>query len=329
MGGMMETEEPISEEPASDSPPQAARSTVDSGELVPERPSLGRRIVMFPLVRIVVGVLLLGLTAGLTSFLVRQGLAAAFGYAVAGMSFAVVVPTVIATVGVYLLFVHCVERRPARELSLAEAPVGLAAGVGLGVGIMGITVGTIWVLGGYDVAGWNGLGALLAPLAIAVSSGFLEELVFRGVIFRITEEALGTWTALAITAALFGAAHLMNPNATTWGALAIALEAGILLGAAYVAARSLWLPIGLHLGWNFAQAGLFGATVSGVDLRGMVTARFDGPDLLTGGAFGPEASIPAVAVGLATAVALLAIASRRRQLLAPSWKRRQEPSAPQ
>ncbi len=316
------TEEPVCDERAPDSRAGVVCATIDSGELEAEGASLGRRVIMFPLVRIVVGVLLLGLTVGLTSFLVRHGLVAALGHAVAGMSFVVVVPTVIACVGVYLLFVLWIERRHARELALAEAPVGLAAGIGLGVGTMGITVGTIWILGAYDVAGWNGLAALLTPLAIAVSSGFIEELVFRGVIFRITEEALGTWTALGVTAALFGAAHLMNPNATIWGAMAIALEAGILLGAAYVAARSLWLPIGLHLGWNFAQAGLFGATVSGVDIRGLVTARFEGPELLTGGAFGPEASVAAVAVGLATAVALLAIASRRRQLLAPSWKRK-------
>ncbi len=322
---MIETEERFSEEPSLDAPSQGSMMPDDVGEPVAGRPSLARRFILFPLVRIVIGVVLLALAAGLTSAAARRVLAAVLGHATTGISFVVVLPTVAAGVGVYLLFVRWIERRPASELAFAEAPMGLASGIGLGVGIMGLTVGTIWLLRGYDVAGWNGLGALLAPLAIAVSSGFLEELVFRGVIFRITEEALGTWTALAITAALFGAAHLMNPNATIWGALAIALEAGFLLGAAYVAARSLWLPIGLHLGWNFAQAGLFGATVSGVDIRGLVTARFEGPDLLTGGAFGPEASIPAVAIGLATAVALLAIASGRRRLLAPVWRRGSDP----
>jgi len=285
-----------------------------------------RRVVMFPLTRIVIGLFLVILAAVAASKAARGFLAWAVGGPVGKMSFAVALPMALAALAAYLLFVRWVERRRATELDPVEAPRGLAAGVGLGVGIMGLTVGTIWILGGYDVAGWNGVRALMLPLSIAIMSGFFEELVFRGVVFRIAEEALGTWTALAATAALFGAAHLVNTNATVWSAIAIALEAGLLLGAAYVASRSLWLPIGLHLGWNFAQAGLLGATVSGIDIRGMVTARFTGPDLLTGGAFGPEASIPAVVIGVASAVLLLSVAAERGRLV--PFRRRRRENAP-
>lgn len=76
----------------------------------------------------------------------------------------------------------------------------------------------------------------------------------------IVEEALDTWSALVITVALFGLAHLGNPKGSLYGAAAIGIEAGLLLGAAYVLTRRLWLAIGIYFGWNFMQAGVFGVS---------------------------------------------------------------------
>jgi hypothetical protein len=109
--------------------------------------------------------------------------------------------------------------------------------------------------------------------------------------------------------------HAGNHGATTASTLAIALEAGILLAAAYVLTRSLWLPIGLHFGWNFTEGGIFGAAVSGGKSHGLIATSFSGPDWLTGGAFGPEASVPAVVLCVITAMILLVLAIRRGE-----WK---------
>jgi membrane protease YdiL (CAAX protease family) len=289
------------------------------------RPSLARRVVMFPLVRVFLGVLLIALVMVGVQIGVRAVHGNGGGPApMTSVDGAVLVA--VATLAAYALFVRWLERRRVDELVMAKAPRDVAAGAGLGIGVMGLTIAAIWALGGYSVGGSNGAGALVAPLALAVASGFSEEVLFRGVIYRITEGSLGTWAALVITSALFGAAHLANKNATLWGAFAIALEAGVLLGAAYTASRGLWLPIGLHVGWNFAEAGLVGATVSGANVRGLVTARFDGPDWLTGGAFGPEASVPAVTVCLAVAVVLLALAASRGRISPPGWARRRKAS---
>src|SRR5581483_7760086 len=92
---------------------------------------------------------------------------------------------------------------------------------------------------------------------------------------------------------------------------AIALEAGILLAAAYLLTRSLWLPIGLHFGWNFTEGGIFGAAVSGNGAKGLINTSLSGPQLLSGGAFGPEASVAAVGVCLVAAVVMLVLAARR------------------
>ena len=104
---------------------------------------------------------------------------------------------------------------------------------------------------------------LATALGIAAASGYIEEVIFRGVLFRIVEESLGTWLALGTTIALFGLAHLGNPNATLYGAAAIGIEAGMLLGAAYVVTRRLWFAVGVHFGWNFMQAGVFGRVSPG------------------------------------------------------------------
>ncbi|MES2866579.1 MAG: CPBP family intramembrane glutamic endopeptidase, partial [Actinomycetota bacterium] len=126
----------------------------------------------------------------------------------------------------------------------------------------------------------------------------------------------GTWLALAVSAVLFGLVHLVNPGATVWGAIAIAVEAGLMLAAAYVATGSLWLSIGLHLGWNIATVAIFGTVTSGSESRGaIVTATTSGPDWLTGGAFGPEASVIAVIVCSAATAVLIRIARRRGRIV--------------
>ena len=119
-----------------------------------------------------------------------------------------------------------------------------------------------------------------------------EELIFRGILFRMIDERFGLWWALAVSALLFGFAHFFQPNATVWSSVAIAIEAGVLLGVAFKYSGSLWLPIGIHWAWNFTQGNVFGFSVSG---SAKTASVFDpmvcGPELITGGAFGPEASV--------------------------------------
>ena len=128
--------------------------------------------------------------------------------------------------------------------------------------------------------------------------------MFRGVLFRRLEAALGTSVALLISASVFGLLHAGNAGASWTSTLAIALESGVLLGILYAATRSLWLPIGLHLGWNFTEGGVFGAAVSGGQYQGIFPATLSGPDWLTGGAFGPEASVAALIVSLCASTVL-------------------------
>jgi CAAX protease family protein len=215
-----------------------------------------------------------------------------------------------ALAGLYAWLVRTLEHRAVRELS--PRPIQAACGIALGLGLFASVFGLLHLIG---VARWQGLSAradVVPMLAAAIVAAVGEELAFRGALFRLLEERLGTGAALAASAAVFGLLHALNPGATILSTTAIALEAGVLLGAAYALTRNLWLPIGLHLGWNFTEGGIFGVAVSGGSAgTGIFSVSLSGPTLLTGGKFGPEASLVAVAVCLAAAIVLLVLTARK------------------
>jgi hypothetical protein len=141
----------------------------------------------------------------------------------------------------------------------------------------------------------------------------------RGIVFRILEQWLGSWIALAISAAVFGLLHLLNPGATLLDACAIMLVGGVMLAAAYMLTRRLWLCIGMHFGWNFTQGGIFSTAVSGGATHGLLQAKMAGPVWLTGGDFGAEASVVALVTCMAAGVLLLAAARRKGHVITSPW----------
>jgi membrane protease YdiL (CAAX protease family) len=216
--------------------------------------------------------------------------------------------------------VRVLERRPVVELVSKGAWRKRWQGSRLGFALFAIVIGILAALGVYSVGGVNAASVVLAPLAAALMAGITEEVLVRGIAFRILEGWLGSWLALAISASLFGLMHLPNPQATWLSSAAIALEAGVMLAAAYMVTRRLWLAIGIHAAWNFAQSGIFGVAASGVESTGYLKGDLQGPALLSGGAFGPEASIVAVVVCLATGAVMLLVAHRKGHVLRPSWR---------
>lgn len=219
----------------------------------------------------------------------------------------------------YAAYVRFAEgRRDAPELGRRGLGGELALGTGVGVAAMSLTILAIAIGGGYSVARFNAPSLLLGHAVAALFAGVWEELLFRGFLFRLVEQWLGTTVALLASAALFGAAHLGNDNASPLAAFAIAIEAGILLGAVYMLTRRLWAAIGLHMAWNFTQGGVFGVAVSGFTEPGLIIPHISGPALLTGGAFGAEASMPAMVICTAIGVYCLWLAWARGEWVSPS-----------
>lgn len=220
----------------------------------------------------------------------------------------------------YWIFVHFIERRPFSDFGLKKALPEWLFGAAIGFGVMSLTVGAIALLGGYRVIGTHDIGVLVPVLGMAIISGTLEEILFRGLFFRFMEQWLGSWIALVLSAALFGFLHITNPNASWLAAVAIAIEAGLMLGAIYMLTRRLWAAIGIHMAWNFTQGGVYGVAVSGIETQGLLVPRMEGPEYLTGGAFGAEASIPAILICTAAGVILLYYARKRGNFILPRWK---------
>jgi len=276
---------------------------------------------MFPIIRIVIGIGLIALASSIVPLLalflpispeppdfLLEGL-----YTLLSVGAALVA---------YFAFVRIIERRPVTELGAYGLLTELGQGTLVGVCLLTAVIGVLWLLGYYQVVSANNIQSMLPFFFISVSSGVIEELMIRGIVFRIVEEYLGSWWALALSALLFGFLHGANPNATWFSSLAIALEAGILLGAAYMVTRRLWMVIGIHFAWNFTQGGIFGVAVSGYDLGGWLESELSGSTLLSGGEFGVEASIFAVFICTALGLYYVRRAVVRQHIIAPIWKRR-------
>lgn len=230
----------------------------------------------------------------------------------------------------YYGFVRVWERRkPVAELALRPAAWELAQGLLWGAGLFTLAFGLLVVFGYYRVTGSNGWAGVPIFLSLSILSGVMEELIFRAVVYRLVQEWLGTWIALLISALLFGAVHLTNPNASLVAGLAIAIEAGLLLALAYQVTGRVWVPIGLHLAWNFTQGGIFGVAISGTTIpaQGLLSSVAQGPEWLTGGAFGVEASLFAVLVCLGGAAFFLWQMVRGGRVVAAPWQRRKAAAA--
>jgi len=153
--------------------------------------------------------------------------------------------------------------------------------------------------------------AMLLSVWALLAAAMVEEVSFRGYPLHRLMEAMGTPGAVAVTSCLFGLAHLSNPHASLWGAVNTA-EIGVLLALAYVRTRSLWLPWGIHFGWNLALGLGYGLVVSGYSqFSAAVVGSLQGPHWLTGGDYGIEASVTATAINALATIMLVALVKQR------------------
>jgi len=165
-----------------------------------------------------------------------------------------------------------------------------------------------------DPANESGIGSYCFVSLLLLFGAAGEEMLFRGFGFQVLVGALGEWTTILPVGIVFAALHAANPHAT-WLGLVNTAGFGVLFGYAFLRSRDLWLPIGLHFGWNFTLP-LFGVNVSGLTMKLTgFTMQWSAGTLWSGGAYGPEASI------LTSGVLLLLFAYLRKAPI------RRQPSA--
>lgn len=283
----------------------------------PAAPRWKRWLVLSPLARIVIFVAIMGAMIFLLRVLfVTIGWA---GKAAPERYMGMLVMQLVPALGAYLFLVYAIERRRPAELAWRKVVPHGALGFLAGGLLISAVVGVLWLFGSYQVTGFNADPHWVRQLLIGgLGAAVAEEIITRGVLFRITEEGLGTWGALALSAAVFGFGHIFNPGATVWSSVAIAVEAGLLFGLLFHVTRSLPLCMGLHMGWNFTQGTVWGIPVSGGSDSGWLVSDRPGPDWLSGGVFGAEASVVAVAICSVVTLSLLVLALRRGTIV-PPW----------
>jgi uncharacterized protein len=224
-----------------------------------------------------------------------------------------VVVGALAMLGTYAIAVGLVERRSVAELGLRHLVSDLAIGLSIGALLITVIIGLMWS------ASWVTIDAtevtkIAESLKQSVQSGVIEEVLMRIIIFRLLWCASGVFPALIFTALLFGGRHWSNPDASAFSALCLVAGEGIGAGL-YLLTGRVWMSIGMHAGWNFAQGWLFGSAVSGLTVFAggpLETRPAEGiAVILSGGGFGPESSLAALAVSLAASFAVLFIAWRK------------------
>ena len=260
---------------------------------------------------------LLLLASFILSFLMYGISQAVFDYTPDGWAeWPVAIALAAAMLALYALFVKWIEKHPAEDIPLGRCVGDSAGGLCIGVLYFTVLVLIMWLFGIYHFEGFGTdkpLG-IVSAFFMFLMVGVGEEIIFRGVLFRWIDEKFGFAWALAVSSLLFGLIHIFQPGASWWSSLAIAVEAGLLLGATYKYSGTLWLPIGIHWAWNFTQGNIFGFAVSGGDAgTSLIQAKTSGPEILSGGAFGAEASLLALLLGLALSIWFIVKVVRKSQ----------------
>lgn len=221
----------------------------------------------------------------------------------------------------YILFFKKYDKRTITEFSTKGLGRNLIIGLLMGFTLQSLTILVMYLNGNYSIAAINPVSYILIPFAIMFTVAIIEEILVRGIIFRIVEEKLGTYISLAISSVLFGAFHLINPNGTLISSICIT-TAGFLLGAAFIYSRNLWMPIALHFAWNFTQSGIYGAITSGnAKTNNLIEAKIQGPEFITGGEFGPEGSIQAIIFCALGTIIFMVLSHKNNQIIKPYWKK--------
>lgn len=294
---------------------------------VADAPARGRQIWDSPVTRILAFMGLALLFLGIILLLARAALGTAAGHshlsgeATTALGYACAAA---ATTLAYVVMVRRADRRSLGSAGLTARGLFSETGIGLliGGGVFSAVMGMMRAVGVYHIAGVNPHFRPLIPLLLFLFLAVFQEIAVRGYIFQTLERRWGTGIALVGSTVFFGLAHLgssvegLTTAQRLVGPAFISIETGLLFTAAYLLTRRLWLPIGLHWGWNFFETSIYGAANTGSwgdEPNTLFSDRFTGPFLLTGGPFGPEASVICLAVGGYAGLLLLRLAIRKGQ----------------
>jgi len=283
--------------------------------------SVGGKIVQFPIFRILIIVIFMVPYLLVHNTIIMDAILAAAEPVRSGLRYIDAVISIVIILLLYNLYVRHIEKRKAHEISTKNSIQELGAGILVSLFLVGFMVALLAILGFYRVVGMDSIKVIVDGIFLFGIGAFIQELGFRLVLFRLLEELLGSWITLVVVALTFGIVHLGNPNATAMTTASLVLG-DVMLAAAFIYTRRLWLVWGIHFGWNLFQDGIFGMPNSGItDFASWIHPEISGPVWLTGGSFGIEASYIALFLTVLVGIFILRLAVKKGQIAPPLWSR--------
>ena len=249
-----------------------------------------KRILQHPVFKVVLSTVVLILSITLFKEVITKPVLSFFGTPeylkrIIGSS----VSLIVMLVTYYFLLTKYIKR-PFNEFPLNKAFSELGGGLLMGFSAIGLVIFILFTLGFYQITGSNDFYAFIPSITYIMGGAMLEEIIFRGLLFKTLESLKGTIFAVIVSAIVFQLPHFMNPHEAFLPAL-LGFLFGILHALIYAYTKNLWLPFAFHMGWNIAQP-FFGSTLSGINgFQNLFLAEIEGPQLLTGSKFGVEDSL--------------------------------------
>ncbi|HET9907834.1 MAG TPA: type II CAAX endopeptidase family protein [Anaerolineales bacterium] len=237
-------------------------------------------------------------------------IAASLGIEIDSIVFGNILNLIATTASIYIAR-RWLDKMSFESLGLKLNPQA-AVDVLVGIGITVVQMGLIFVaMLGLGWLTFEGFAWEFDPISTVITGvltffigfiivGWNEELLSRGYHLQTIASGINLFWGVVISSAVFALLHLANPSAS-WVSTTGIFFAGIFLAYGYIRTKQLWLPIGLHIGWNFCEGVVFGFPVSGTETYKLTRIEVTGPEIWTGGAFGPEAGLivlPALFVGV-------------------------------
>lgn len=282
------------------------------------------KIIQFPLTRIILALLFIAPVS------VIANLAAIYITEPLGKPYSTILSNVTAVIYFFLflyayrLYTKYIEKREAYEISRKNSIRELGLGLVIGIGLVSVIVTLLAVLGFYRVENFNSWIIIIEAFFLFGIGAFIQELVIRGILFRIVEEVLGSWITIIIVSCIFGLIHTLNENATLLSIISL-IVSDILLMAAFIYTRKIWMVWGIHFGWNFFQDGIFGMPNSGItQLPSWINPIISGPEWITGGSWGIEASYISILLLVTVGIVILKKAMNNDLIVKSYWKRKEQ-----
>lgn len=251
--------------------------------------ALIKRVLHFPIVKIIIGIVVcFSLFVVIQNFVLKPFFYSIIQDKSIADPIIHVICFLILLAAYYFLF-RFYDKREITELSIKFLPKEMFGGFFFGFFTISLSIFILYLLGNYRAYGISTSNTSIKFFTMLLFAAIVEDLFHRGLILRVFENWLGTHVALVI-AMLIELQHIYNPNSSLIS-LVYYLIWGFTMGMMFVYTKRIWLPFFFHLGWNYSQP-FYGSNLTGLnDMGSIIQSKFDGPEILTGGAVGIEDSI--------------------------------------